>query len=239
MSISQERKKELKELIKKLKIKFSNYSLLNLALSHKSYVNEIKSNNQNNERLEFLGDSVLGLIVTEYLYKKLPDYPEGELARIKSFIVSEESLSKVGKRLGINKFILVGKGEAISGGRDKKAIIADTFEALLGAYYLDSNYNKVRDFVIKQLEDEIKLVLDTKQGNDYKTLLQEYIQKKYKDCPKYKLFEEKGPEHDKTFSMQVVINDKILGKGEGKSKKEAEKNAAKNAFNKIRSKAKE
>ncbi|MCG8572760.1 MAG: ribonuclease III [Spirochaetes bacterium] len=233
--MTQQRKKELKEFLKKNKIRFANYELLNLALSHKSFINERKTSGDNNEKLEFLGDSVLGLIITEYLYKNLTDYSEGDLARIKSFIVSEESLSQIGKYIELNQYLLVGKGEELTGGRNKKAIIADTFEALLGAYYLDTGLAKVRDFVIKLFRDEIKKVVDNQQGKDYKTLLQEYIQKQYKDCPTYRLIEERGPEHNKIFYMEVLLGEKILGKGEGRSKKEAEKSSAKNAYLKLKS----
>jgi len=237
LTISSERKKVLKDFLKKINLKFNDYNLLNLSLSHRSYVNENKLAAENNERLEFLGDSILGLIVTEYLYKSYPDYNEGELARIKSFVVSEDTLSKITKTIELNQYILIGKGEEVSGGRTKKTILADVFEAFLGSYYLDSNYNKVRDFVLKYIKPEIMLVINDRHEKDYKTLLQEFAQKKYKICPNYILKGEEGPEHDKTFYMEVVIKDKTIGIGEGKSKKDAEKLAAKNAYLKITSKA--
>jgi ribonuclease III len=234
--LSSERKKELKEYLKSINLKFNNYDLLNLALSHRSYINENKITEENNERLEFLGDAVLGLIITEYLYKIYPEYAEGELARIKSFVVSEDTLSKITKIINLSKYILIGRGEEVSGGRSKKTILADVFEAFLGSYYLDSNYNKVRDFVLKYFKYEIGLVVTDKHEKDYKTLLQEFAQKKYKICPTYVLKGENGPEHDKTFYMEVMIKEKIIGLGEGKSKKDAEKLAAKNAFLKFTSK---
>lgn len=229
-----DRKKELKNLLKKIKVSFKNYDLLNLAFSHRSYVNE-KGLSDNNEKLEFLGDSILGFVITEYLYKNYPDYAEGELARIKSFVISENTLSKVAKRIELNKLILIGKGEENSGGRNKKTIISDAFEAFLGSYYLDSNFNRVKELIIKLFKNEISLVVDNKHEKDYKTLLQEYAQKKYKICPKYKLKNKIGPEHNTTFFMDVLLDGKILGSGSGKSKKDAEKVAAKNAYQKLTS----
>ncbi len=237
MRLSFERKKELKCFLKEIKVKFSDLDLLNLALTHKSYVNDSKSVDRNNERLEFLGDSVLGLIVTEYLYNEFENFNEGELARIKSFVVSEDALSKIAKKINLNRYILIGKGEEFSGGRMKKAILADCFEAFLGGLFLDSNTEKVKGFVLKFLSEEIYLVVNDKHEKDYKTLLQEFVQKNYKICPVYTLKNEDGPEHDKIFYMQVFVNDKLIGGGEGKSKKEAEKQAAKNGYLKITSKS--
>ncbi|HBD93641.1 MAG: ribonuclease III [Spirochaetes bacterium GWF1_31_7] len=222
----------LKEFAKRLRIKFNSIELLEVALTHRSFSNE-KVDGENNEKLEFLGDSVLGLIITDYLYTQFPLLTEGDLARIKSYIVSEEILSAIGKKLNINKYLRIGKGEELTGGREKKGLIADAFEAILGALYLDGKYTKVEEFVIRLFKDEIGLVINEEKGLDYKTLLQEYVQKKFKDCPKYRLIEETGPEHDKTFSMEVLINDKIYGNGSGKSKKEAEKTAATSAYKKL------
>ncbi len=222
----------LKEFAKRLRIKFNSIELLEIALTHRSFSNE-KIDGENNEKLEFLGDSVLGLIITDYLYTQFPLLTEGDLARIKSYIVSEEILSAIGKKLNINKYLRIGKGEELTGGREKKGLIADAFEAILGALYLDGKYSKVEEFVIRLFKDEIGLVINEEKGLDYKTLLQEYVQKKFKDCPKYRLIEETGPEHDKTFSMEVLINEKIYGNGSGKSKKEAEKTAATSAYKKL------
>ncbi len=236
MSINSERKKELKELLKKTRINFHNFDLLNISLSHKSFLNETQINDKNNEKLEFLGDSVLGLVISEYLYKTYRDLNEGDLARIKSHVVSEDALSKIAREIELSRYILIGKGEEQTGGRYKKTILADTFEALIGSYYLDSNnIVKVRQFIMNFFIKEIELVLQNKHEKDYKTLLQEYVQKNYKVCPIYRLIQESGPEHDKSFSMEVELNKKIIGRGEGKSKKDAEKEAAKNAYIKISS----
>lgn len=234
MNISSERKRSLKKFLKNIGASFKNLELLDLSLSHKSYVNEINKN-ENNEKLEFLGDSILGFVITEYLYKTYPSLTEGELAKIKSFIVSENLLSNLAKNIKIDKYLLIGKGEELSGGRNKKTILSDTYESFLGAYYLDSNLTKVKKFILKYFVKEIELVISGKHEKDYKTLLQEFCQKKYKICPSYKMLKEEGPEHDKTFFVNVSLNEKIIGKGIGKSKKEAEKNAAKNAYLRLNS----
>ena len=233
--ISNKRKKDLKQFLKNLRINFKDLHLLNLSLSHKSFVNENSSSNDNNEKLEFLGDSILGLIIAEYLFNNFGDLNEGDLARIKSFVVSEDTLSKLAKDIQLNNYILIGKGEELSGGRNKKTILADTFEALIAAYFLDTNLNKTKQFILKYFIKEIELVLQDRHEKDYKTLLQELAQKKFKICPSYTCYDEFGPEHDKTFCMEVKINNKIIGTGEGKSKKDAEKDAAKNAYLKLTS----
>ena len=234
MQLNFERKKSLKEFLRNIHISFKDYNLLNLSLSHRSYVNE-HNLPDNNEKLEFLGDSILGFVITEFLFKSFPDHSEGSLARIKSFVISENTLSKVAKRINLNKYILIGKGEESSGGRSKKTIISDAFEAFLGAYYLDSNLNKIKNLIINLFKNEIELVIKDKHEKDYKTLLQEFSQKKYKVCPVYNLKSTKGPEHDRTFYVNVSINKSTFGVGEGKSIKDAEKVAAKRAYNKINS----
>ncbi|WP_246745042.1 ribonuclease III [Thiospirochaeta perfilievii] len=223
---------ELKTLTKELDIRFRSYELLNLALTHRSVIS--KSHHKlNNERLEFLGDSVLGLAVTEYLYLKFPNSKEGDLAKIKSYVVSEEVLSQIGFNIGLDRFLLIGKGEEASGGRKKKAILEDAFEALLGAYYLDVGYKKSKSFILSLLAPEIDKVLDGDYKKDYKTIFQEYIQKKRKVCPKYKLLRKSGPDHDTMFIYQVIVSGEVMGTGRGKSRKIAEQSAAKTAYKKI------
>lgn len=234
MAVSAKRKKELKEILKKVNFRFKDLKLLNLALSHRSYVNE-NNLKENNERLEFLGDSILSFVITEYLYKKYPEYSEGELAKIRSFIISEDTLSKIAKRIGLNKYILIGKGEESSGGRNKTTIIADAFEAFLGSCYLDSNIRQIKKLILKLFKTEIEMVVENKHEKDYKTLLQEYSQKTFKQYPVYKLVNKKGPEHNRTFFVKVFVNGKAIGSGEGKSIKNAEKEAAKNAYLKLNS----
>ena len=234
MYVDLNRKNELKEILKKLNINFKNFGLLSLGLSHRSYVNE-HGLPENNEKLEFLGDSILGFVITEYLYSFYPEYNEGVLAKIKSSVISENTLSKIAINVSLNKYILIGKGEEACGGRNKKTIISDAFEAFLGTYYLDSNLNKVKRLIIKLFKDEIELVVKDKHEKDYKTLLQELVQKEYKICPIYQLKDKKGPEHNRTFFVKASVNNKIFGLGEGKSIKDAEKSAAKSLYNKLTS----
>lgn len=225
-SVSAERKKELQLFEKHIGIRFRSLELLNLAFSHRSFANENGVDVDNNEKLEFLGDSVLGLVVSEYLYTSLPDKAEGDLARVKSFVVSEDSLAEIAKRIKVDNFILIGKGEEYSGGRAKKAILADCMEAIIGAYYMDSGFKASRSFILKYMIPEINKVLENKHRKDYKTLLQEYVQKRFKSYPRYSLLKKTGPDHDRTFWINVTIDGDSFGPGQGKNKKEAEQNAA-------------
>lgn len=228
--VSQERKKELHLFEKNAGIRFRKLSFLNLAFSHRSFANESKESIENNEKLEFLGDSVLGLVVSEYLYKNLTGKNEGDLARIKSFVVSEDSLVLIARELKIDNFILIGKGEEYSGGRNKKAILADCTEAVFGAYFLDSGFKASQGFILKYLVPEIDKVLENRHKKDYKTLLQEYAQKRFKSYPKYSLIKKVGPDHDRTFWIEVRVDNKAYGPGTGKNKKEAEQQAASIAY---------
>ena len=229
-AVSAERKKELQAFERHAGVRFKRLGLLNLAFAHRSYSNETANTSGNNEKLEFLGDSVLGLVVAEHLFATLPDKAEGDLAKIKSFVVSEESLAKVAARLEVDRYLLVGRGEEYSGGRKKKAILADAMEAIIGALLVDSGMKSARKFVLEQLVPEIDLVLQNRHRKDYKTLLQEYVQKKYKTYPKYHLTRRSGPDHNKTFWIEVRINDESFGPGQGKNKKQAEQAAAKLAY---------
>jgi ribonuclease III len=224
--VSGERRKELQLFEKTAGIRFRKLDFLNLAFCHRSFANEYLKPVDNNEKLEFLGDSVLGLVVSGYLFRNLPDKAEGDLARIKSFVVSETSLDHIARSLKVDNFILIGKGEEYSGGRTKKAILADCMEAIIGAYYLDSGLKAVRNFILKNIIPEINKVLEDKHQKDYKTLLQELAQKRFKSYPKYVMVKKTGPDHDKTFWIDVKINNQSFGPGTGKNKKEAEQQAA-------------
>jgi ribonuclease-3 len=228
--VSGERKKELSLFEHQAGIRFKSLELLNLAFSHRSFANEISADVDNNEKLEFFGDSVLGLVVSEYLLFALQGRTEGEMAKIKSFVVSEDVLAAIAKRLRVDNFILIGKGEEYSGGRSKKAILADAMEAIIGSYYIDSGFRMARDFVRQLLVPEINKVLEDRHKKDYKTLLQEYVQKRYKTYPKYRLVQRKGPDHNRTFYIEVTVNNTTYGPGSGKNKKEAEQNAASIAY---------
>ena len=227
-SLSKERIKNLNEFCHRVNIKFKDVELLNQAFNHRSVTNEKKSEG-NNERLEFLGDSVLGMVTSSYLYNTL-DNPEGELAKIKSAVVSEKALAPIAIKLGIDKLIVLGHGEELSGGRTKPAILADCMEAIIGAYYLDSGYRNAEQYVLSFIKPEIDNVL--KFGmKDFKTLLQEKFQKISKSFPVYELIKSYGPDHDQTFEVVVHLGDKTYGPKSGKSKKEAEQNVAKEALN--------
>lgn len=224
-----ERKKLLEEFCRNLDLHFKNLNMLDLAFHHRSFSNENEDHRlYNNERLEFLGDSVLGLATAAFLYEDMMDNPEGDLARIKSIVVSEQTLAPIAKEImHIDKYLVLGKGEEKTGGRGKKAILADAVEAVIGALYLDSGYKVAEKFVRDIIVPEIRKVQDLKGAKDYKTILQEYYQRKYKICPKYELVKATGPDHDRTFSMVVKLGSVTYGPADGKSKKSAEQTVAK------------
>jgi len=231
--VSSERRKELHLFEKHAGIRFRKLGFLNLAFCHRSYTNENTGVFDNNEKLEFLGDSILGLVVSEYLFLEFPDKNEGDLAKIKSFVVSEDSLQAIAKELRVDNFILIGKGEEYSGGRSKKAILADAMEAIFGAYYLDSGFKTSKELILKFLVPEINKVLRDEHKKDYKTLLQEYVQKNYKTYPRYNLVKRTGPDHDRTFWIEVSFEGENFGPGKGKNKKDAEQMAAGIAYKEI------
>ena len=224
--ISKERQRQLAAFQKSIGIKFKDISLLNTALSHKSFTNEIGSDLENNEKLEFLGDAFLGLIISQYLYKQHLYYREGSLARIKSYVVSETTLYDVGKRIGIKDYLLLGKGEEKSGGRNRKSLISDSVEALIGAYYIDSGFKNAKKFVERLFIEEILKVEENKHEKDYKSILQEFSQKKFKMIPQYSVVNTEGPDHKRKFYVNVKVRKKTFGPGVGDSKKQAEQRAA-------------
>ncbi|MBR4463586.1 MAG: ribonuclease III [Treponema sp.] len=233
-NLSPERKKMLIQFCKNLSIRFSDIELLDLAFHHRSFSNEnTEHKHVNNERLEFLGDSVLGMATATFLYEDMMDNPEGDLARIKSVVVSEQTLAPIAVNIGIDRMLIMGKGEEKSGGRQKKAILADAVEAVIGAYYLDSGYEAAEKLVLSFIVPEIRKVQQNKGVKDYKTLLQEFYQKKYKACPSYELIKKTGPDHDQTFWVSVHLGSTEYGPAQGKNKKEAEQNAAKLAYDSI------
>jgi ribonuclease-3 len=229
--LAKERRTELLAFEKRSQIRFRSLELLNLSFTHRSCTNEDRS--PNNEKLEFLGDSVLGMVVATALYELLADKAEGDLARIKSYVVSEEALAGIALDLGLDKLLILGKGEENSGGRAKKAILADALEALIGAYYLDAGIDAAERFVRQLVEPEILKVLQNRHRKDYKTVLQEYVQKFHRSYPKYLLAKKSGPDHDRTFWVSCWVRDTEYGPCEGKNKKEAEQAAAKAAYDSI------
>ncbi|MHB1646875.1 MAG: ribonuclease III [Candidatus Acididesulfobacter diazotrophicus] len=212
---------------------FKNKIYLIHALIHKSFDNEI-----NYERLEFLGDSVINTIYSDILYKDFPLYSEGDLSKIKSFLISLDNLAEIGRKLKINNYIIMEKGEIITGGRNKKRIIGNVYESIAGAIFLDSSYNRTKKVLLNHLKYSnyfLNLInLDNKNTtNDYKSTLQELIQKKYNIVPKYFILKKEGPDHQSIFSVCVKINNKIYGCGKGESKKQAEQFAALDTLNQL------
>ncbi len=230
LGIEAGRRQALLEFQRQVSVKFKDLRLLDLAFHHRSFSNEKNSLRENNERLEFLGDSVLGLAIAAYLYQSFKDKTEGELAKIKASVVSEEALSKIAADLHISRYLVLGRGEEMSGGRGKKAILADALEAIIGAYYLDSGFKAVKKFILVLFEPVIVLTLQKKYISDYKSLLQEFMQKHFKTVPKYELNKVSGPDHNRTFWVSVAANEKKYGPFSGKTKKEAEQAAAKSAY---------
>lgn len=237
-SISKKRAAELLEFQNSLSIRFKRPDLLNTALCHRSYVHEIDDTMEDNEKLEFLGDAFLGLVISDMLYNQNLYFREGSLARIKSYVVSQPTLHKVGKQIGIQRFILLGKGEEKSGGRDRGALISDCLEAVIGAYYIDSGYRQAKKLVKKLFFKEILEVEKNRHQKDYKTILQEYTQKKSRTVPEYVVVGTEGPEHQRRFFVNVKVLGKVYGPGQGRSKKQAEQEAAHFALKSLRKKVK-
>jgi ribonuclease-3 len=213
----------------KLGYVFKDRSLLALAFVHRSFINENRNVREHNERLEFLGDSVLGMLIADYLYRYLPSTSEGELSYLRSRLVEATSCMSYIQALGIAPYVLLGKGERMNDGRGRDSILADLFEAIIGAIYLDGGIEAARDFLFKNLTTQIESILKTPLRN-WKALLQDYCQKKYQQTPVYFVLEESGPDHSKMFQVSVQINQQELGRGRGASKKEAQQDAAADAF---------
>ena len=229
----EKRVNELVPLQKKLNYKFNDPKLLNKALTHKSYANEIDPSVKNNERLEFLGDSVLDLIVSDYMVREYDDLAEGSLSKIRAAIVNEGCLAKLAQDLGLGQYLLLGKGEHLSGGRQKTSILANAYEALVGAIFYDSNLQTVSNIFLPEMIEEIDKYKNTLNFRDFKSDLQEYTQDRFTCIPSYQVVGEKGPDHDKRFNIEISVRNKVQGVGNGRSKKEAEQKAAKMALEKF------
>ena len=224
------RKGELLALAQRLGVTFHDIGLLHTALIHTSYANEAQGRVAHNERLEFLGDAVLELASSTYLYTHFPRLPEGELTKTRASIVCSAALAKIAARLGLGEYLLLGHGEEMSGGRARTTNLEDAFEAVLGAIYLDQGWETARDYALRQLAPEFDQVRHGENLQDYKTLLQELVQKTPGSTIAYELLEATGPDHAKHYRYAVVINGKTCGEGEGSSKKEAEQQAARMAL---------
>ncbi len=224
------RKGELLALAQRLGVTFHDIGFLHTALIHTSYANEAQGRVAHNERLEFLGDAVLELASSTYLYTHFPTLPEGELTKTRASIVCSAALAKIAARLGLGEYLLLGHGEEMSGGRARTTNLEDAFEAVLGAIYLDQGWETARDYALRQLAPEFDQVRHGENLQDYKTLLQELVQKTPGSTIAYELLEATGPDHAKHYRYAVVIDGKTCGEGEGSSKKEAEQQAARMAL---------
>ena len=228
--MQKERIKELNNLQESLQYKFNNVELLNKALTHKSYSNEISFSIKNNERLEYLGDSVLDLIVGNYIFLTYEELSEGPLSKIRAAVVNEGCLTELAKKIDLGTYLLLGKGECSSGGREKASILANAYEAIVGAVFCDSDFQITSNIFLPQLVEKIKELQDVCTLIDFKSDLQEYTQNKFSCIPLYDVVGEMGPCHDKRFDVRVTVRSQVLGSGRGRSKKEAEQNAAKKAL---------
>ena len=232
--LTAKRLQSLKSFAKRLEVSFDDWTLLHQALTHTSYANEAKKPEiLHNERLEFLGDAVLELATSTYLYNNFPDLPEGEMTKARAAVVCEVTLAKRARILDIGKYLLFGKGELATGGRERSSILADAFEAIIGAIYLDQGSEIAFRYVLTQLHDDLLTVKNGHTLQDYKTLLQEVVQKKADQTIQYELLSETGPDHSKVFEFAVKVNEVVCGIGSGKSKKEAEQQAAEQALSKM------
>lgn len=222
------------ELQKKIKYDFSDSSILREALTHSSYANEKKGELiSHNERLEFLGDSVLSIVISDYLFSNHKDLPEGDLTKIRSKIVCEATLAECSRKIKLGHYMYFGKGEEMTGGRERTSILADAYEALIAAIYRDGGIDQAGNFILREMKSSINNSISGKIFIDYKTHLQEIVQVKKNNRIKYEIINEKGPDHCKVFCTNVLLNDKIIGFGEGRSKKESEQNAAKMALERV------
>jgi len=227
-------KLKIEEFEKQIGYTFNNKNTLTLAFTHSSYANENRrGSHENNERLEFLGDAVLDMVVSEYMYRIFPEMPEGELTKLRAGVVCEASLAKLSRRLDIGIWLLLGKGEESTGGRNRDSILADAFEAVIGAICIDGGMETVTKYILSFMKEEIECTKESFRTMDCKTHLQEVIQKISKIPVSYTIVDEMGPDHDKIFVSEVYHEGAVLGRGQGKSKKEAEQSAANDALSKM------
>jgi ribonuclease III len=232
--VTKEEGKKIKALEKGIGYSFKKASFLKRALTHKSYANERKlSAEEHNERLEFLGDAVLELAVSELLMKRYPDFSEGDLSKMRAAIVNEKQLASLARNFRLGDYLYLGRGEEQTSGREKSSLLADAYEAILGGIYLDRGVKKAFQVIQKHYSNLLDQTPPHAFYQDYKTELQERCQSLYRAIPRYKLVAERGPDHDKTFDVEIYIRNQIMGRGFGRSKKEAEQEAAREALEKL------
>lgn len=230
MSLSKDRLEKIEEFEKSIGYSFNDKALIDVAFTHSSFTNEARVKTKSNERLEFLGDTILDMVVSEYLFKSYKEKPEGWLTRTRSRIVCTDSFAKASEKFDLTKYLRFGMGEKKQGGKLKKHVKADTFEAMCAAIYLDSSYERLFEFLRDNYREEVlEIINDDSMFLDYKTRLQEYYNTHSKKNLSYELIKEEGPEHDKTFTMEVRLGNRALAQGSGKNKKTAEQMAAKAA----------
>ena len=234
--MKEERLQNLKELEAYIGYRFEDRGLLDNALTHRSFVNENSASPcKDNERLEFLGDAVLELTVSDMLMKKFPDCAEGELSKLRASVVNEQPLATLARRFRIGEFLLLGKGEEVSGGRTKSSLLANAFESVVAALYLDGGFDRTAAFIGRLFEPLIKAGTLAAVYTDYKTAAQEICQNLFRELPRYLMISETGPDHEKCFETSLIIGERVIATGTGRSKKEAEQQAAKKALEMLQS----
>lgn len=229
-----ERRPLLHRLEKRLGVKFRDLGLLECALTHRSFLSRAAEDEESNERMEFLGDAVLGLLVSAYLYGQFPEEREGRLTKMKSLVVSGAVLAQRSEALGLGKYIRMSSEESASGGRGRESILADGFEAVVGAVFLDQGLRAAEGLVQRHLLSELGAISESAEHVNYKSLLQEFAQARHRTHPDYRVRRESGPDHHKTFTIEVFVAGKMLGEGKGKTKKEAEQRAARQAMESLK-----
>ncbi len=236
MALTADEKKKFKILEKSFGHSFGDKDFLKHALTHKSFAHENKlAPEEHNERLEFLGDAVLELAISEFLMEKFPHYSEGDLSKLRASIVNEKQLATIARMFGLGNYLYLGKGEEQTSGREKSSLLADAYEAVLGAVYLDKGFAKVSEVIRKHYSEILDNPTREISYKDYKTELQEKSQDLFNATPRYRTVSETGPDHDKVFEIEIFLRNEIMGRGRGRSKKEAEQMAANEALQKLAS----
>lgn len=232
---------QLQSFCNNLGVEMKDLELLDMALTHTSYAHEAKQNPKphHNERIEFLGDSVLSVIVSTYMYKNFPELAEGQLTKLRAYLVCEASLYEYAKKIYLGDFLKLGRGEELSGGRERPSILADAFESVLGAIYLDQGFEVVQHYLLEMMQPEIDYICRHGIFNDYKTRLQEFLQRDGDVDISYHLLGSTGPEHEKVFTSEVSVDGRVIGEGRGRTKKDSEQHAAQQALAQLHVQSKE